>query len=169
MRTRAIVIVLMAAMAVYLVLMGQRAVWLISEGSLVSVLLGLGVLALPVIGVTVIVSEWRFGTAAERLGRQLAAEGWTPQDDPALAALPRRPSGRVDRAAAEQAFAVFAARVEQAPRDWRAWYQLAVAYDMAGDRPRGRRAMRQAISLGREQSEEGGPGDASGNAAGNAS
>ena len=33
--------------------------------------------------------------------------------------------------------------------DWRAWYAIAQAYDLAGDRNRGRKAMRHAIELER--------------------
>ena len=36
--------------------------------------------------------------------------------------------------------------VEDAPADWRRWYRLAVAYDVAGDRRRARAAMRTAIA-----------------------
>ena len=39
------------------------------------------------------------------------------------------------------------AEVEAAPDDWRGWYRLAHAYDLAGDRKRARSAMRQAIEL----------------------
>jgi Flp pilus assembly protein TadD len=38
--------------------------------------------------------------------------------------------------------------VEQSPEDWRAWFRLAHAYDVAGDRGRAREAMRKAIELG---------------------
>ena len=34
-----------------------------------------------------------------------------------------------------------------APQDWRGWYALAHAYDLAGDRKRARSAMRHAIDL----------------------
>jgi len=159
MRARGVVIVLMVAMAVYLVLLGQRAVWLIGQGGAVSVLLGVGVLILPFIGVTIIVSEWRFGASAERLGRALAQDGWTPEADPVLSTLPRRPSGRVDRTAADEVFAIYSARVESEPGDWKAWYRLGVAYDLAGDRPRARRAMRQAIALEKASARPGDHGE----------
>lgn len=149
-RTKGVVIVLMVAMAAYLLLLGQRAIWLIEQGTVVSVLLGVGVLILPVIGVTIIVSEWRFGASSERLARHLAQQGWTPESDPVLSSLPRRPSGRVERTGADEAFSAFSARVENTPEDWTRWYQLAVAYDLAGDRPRARRAMRRAIALEKE-------------------
>jgi len=40
-------------------------------------------------------------------------------------------------------------QVEAAPEDWRGWYRLGHAYDLAGDRKRARSAMRQAIELAR--------------------
>ena len=147
MRSKHVVVLLMAAMALYLLLLGQRAVWLISEGGVLPVALGIGVLGLPVIGVTILVSEWRFGSAAQRLAEQMAATGWTPEDDPALGDIPTLPSGRLDRAAARTAFDLVRADTEAAPDDWHSWYRLAVAYDLAGDRPQGRHAMRRAIEL----------------------
>jgi cytochrome c-type biogenesis protein CcmH/NrfG len=80
--------------------------------------------------------------ATQRLGEQLAAEGGLPADD-----LPRRPSGRVDRDAADAVFARRRAEAEAAPDDWRSWYRLGIAYDDAGDRRRAREAMRKAITL----------------------
>ena len=65
-----------------------------------------------------------------------------PVDD-----LPRRPSGRVDRAAADGMFADMRARVEERPDDWRSWFRLALAYDAAGDRTRAREAARHALAL----------------------
>ena len=115
---------------------------LVADGRPVFVLLGLGVLILPAVGAWVLLQEWRFGLAAERLARRLEAEGGLPVDD-----LPRRPSGRIKRAAADEVFALRRAEGEAAPEDWRCWYRLAVAYGDAGDARRGRKAMRRAIRL----------------------
>jgi Flp pilus assembly protein TadD len=76
------------------------------------------------------------------LGERLAAEGGLPADD-----LARRPSGRVERAAADEVFARRRAEAEAAPDDWRSWFRLGIAYDDAGDRRRAREAMRRAITL----------------------
>ena len=65
-----------------------------------------------------------------------------PADD-----LVRTPSGRVDRAAADAAFARRRAETEANPGDWRCWFRLAVAYHDARDTPRARRAMQHAIAL----------------------
>ena len=86
--------------------------------------------------------EWRFGRATQQLGEELAARGALPVDD-----LPRRPSGRPDRAAADARFAEVRTRVEADPDSWERWFELAVAYDAAGDRKRARAAMRRAIAL----------------------
>jgi cytochrome c-type biogenesis protein CcmH/NrfG len=100
--------------------------------------LGVAVLIMPLVGVWVVVAELRFGLATERLARQL--------DEPAPE-LRRTPAGRVDRAAADALFAECRRAAESAPDDWRAWFRLAEAYDLAGDRRRARAAMRRAIAL----------------------
>lgn len=86
--------------------------------------------------------EVGFGRRTTVLARDLEAEGSLPVDD-----LPRRPSGRVDRAAADVLFTQMRDEVEAAPDDWRGWYRLALAYDAAGDRTRAREATRHAIAL----------------------
>jgi len=141
-RTRAVVGILAAVLVLYFVLTAQRAWALLTSGDVVLTLLGLGVLILPIVGVWLLVAELRFGLATQRLGERLAAEGGLPVDD-----LPRRPSGRVERAAADAAFATRQAEAEAAPDDWRTWFRLGIAYDDAGDRRRAREAMRKAIAL----------------------
>jgi hypothetical protein len=141
-RVRGTVAVLVAVLVVYFVLTVQRAWTLLTSGSAVLALLGVGVLLLPVVGAVLVAAELRFGLASQRLGERLAAEGGLPADD-----LPRRPSGRVERAAADAVFARRRAEVEAAPEDWRSWFRLGVAYDDAGDRRRAREAMRRAIAL----------------------
>ena len=61
--------------------------------------------------------------------------------------LPRRPSGRIQRDAADALFAAVRAEVEDDPDDWRRWYRLARAYDYAEDRRRAREAMKTAVTL----------------------
>ena len=119
-----------------------RAVDLARTGSVAGYLLGLGVLLLAGVGGFLVAAEVAFGAGAERLGRQLATEGALPVDD-----LPRRPSGRVEREAADARFEIYKAEVEADPTDWRAWYRLGVTYGDAGDTSRGRRAVRKAIAL----------------------
>jgi hypothetical protein len=142
-RARNVALILTAALAVYLVLLADRAFALIATGSGVGIALGLGVLALPVLGVWVVVVTWRSGLQIQRLSRRLDAEGALPD----VSDLPRRPSGRVDRAAADAWFDERRAEVEASPDDWRVWYRLAYAYDIAGDRRRARATMRKAVEL----------------------
>jgi hypothetical protein len=137
---RSVAIGLVAVLAVYLGLVGWRGVLLVGTGEPVPVVFGLAVLVFPVVGLYVGWRELRFGFGTQRLARELARDGGLPVDD-----LPRRPSGRVDRDAADEAFSAYRAEVEAAPADWRAWFRLATAYDAAGDRRRARAAMRTAI------------------------
>jgi cytochrome c-type biogenesis protein CcmH/NrfG len=139
-----------ALAAVYLVLVGWRGVLLLAEGTPTTVLFGLAVIALPFVGAWVIWREIRFGLESQQMARQLEREGGLPVDD-----LPRRPSGRPDRAAADAAFEGRRAAVEAAPTDWRSWFRLGIAYDDAGDRRRARQAMRQARRLYRGISSRG--------------
>ncbi|SOD64670.1 hypothetical protein SAMN06297387_118123 [Streptomyces zhaozhouensis] len=126
----------------YLALAGHRAVLLIREGTWVTVALGVAVMALPLIGGWFLWRSFRFVLHANRLGRELDAEGGLAVDD-----LPRTPSGRIDRDAADEAFARRQAEVEERPEDWRCWFRLAVAYHDARDTPRARRTMEHAIAL----------------------
>ena len=142
MTARRTALVLAGVLVVYLVLVGWRGVLLVRTGDPVAVALGLAVLVLPVVAAVVVARELRFGVATQRMARELEADGGLPVDD-----LPRRPSGRVVREAADATFAGRRAEVEAAPEDWRAWYRLAVAYDDAGDRRRAREAMRYAARL----------------------
>lgn len=142
MRTKAVVAVLLVVLVFYAVLLGAKGVAFVRSGEPVAVVLGVGVLLLPVLGLGLVWREVAFGRRSAELASALEAEGGLPLDD-----LPRRPSGRVERAAADEAFEVRQAEVEQAPASWQAWYRLALAYDDAGDRRRAREAVRRAIEL----------------------
>jgi len=137
---KCVAVALSAVFVVYAALVGWRGVLLIAHGGVVPVLLGLAVVVLPLLGLYVVWRELRFGLATQTLARELEAAGELPVDD-----LPRRPSGRPERAAADAAFEHRKAAVEADPDDWKAWFALATAYDAAGDRRRAREAMRTAI------------------------
>ena len=141
MRAKQTAILLAVVFVAYAVLIGWRGVLLIKVGTPVSVVLGLAVLVIPFIGAYLVWREIQFGRQTELLARELEAAGGLPVDD-----LPRRPSGRVDRAAADEAFGRYKAEAEAAPDDWRVWFRLSTAYDAAGDRKRAREAMRTAIA-----------------------
>jgi len=143
-RTKAVVAALVVVFVFYAVTIGWRGALLVRDGRLVAVALGVGVLVLPVVSGWAVWREVRFGLASERLARELGAQGGLVVDD-----LPRRPSGRIDRAAADAAFEPLRRQAEQAPDDWRSWYRLATAYDAAGDRRRARAATRTALALHR--------------------
>ena len=140
MRTKAVIAVLVVVLVFYAVLIGAKGVAFIGSGEPVAVVLGVGVLLLPALGLALVWREISFGRRSAELAAALEAEAGLPVDD-----LPRRPSGRVDRAAADQAFDARQAEVESEPESWQAWYRLALAYDDAGDRTRARSAVRRAI------------------------
>lgn len=142
MKAKLVVAALVAAFVFYAVTIGWRGVLLVADGRPVAVLLGLAVLVLPLVAGYAIWRELRFGLSTERLARDLAERGALPVDD-----LPRRPSGRVDRAAADAAFDAFRRDAEAHPEDWAVWFRLGTAYDAAGDRRRARAAVRRAIEL----------------------
>ncbi|MET3803521.1 hypothetical protein ABIB25_000505 [Nakamurella sp. UYEF19] len=143
MKTRITVAVLTFALVVYFWLLGQRGFYLLETGTVVGISLGIGVLILPVIGVVLVVFELRFGAATARLARRLAQDDELPDDE----GLTRRPSGRIERASADAYFETVRTRVEADEGNWRLWYELGYAYNLAGDRKRARAAMRTAIEL----------------------
>jgi uncharacterized membrane protein YccC len=134
-------IVLAAIFVAYAVLLGWRGVLLIGTGDAVAIGLGVAVLIIPLLGAYLVWRELQFGRRTEALARELEAAGGLPVDD-----LPRRPSGRIDRPAADAAFGRYKAEAEAAPDDWRVWFRLSTAYDAAGDRKRARASMRTAIA-----------------------
>ena len=144
MSTRLVAFILATAVAVYLLFTLARSWVLIASGDPVPVALGVAVIVIPVIGAWVLYRELAFGMRTQQLGRELGAEGGLPVDD-----LPRTPSGRIERDAADARFAEYEQQVQHTPDDWRAWYRLAIGYDDARDRKRARAAMRRAITLHR--------------------
>lgn len=145
-RTQLLIAFMCVALVVYLVLLGRVAVAMIGSGRAAAVGLGLAVLMLPVIGLWAMIATLRAGFAHQRLARLIAADGMELD----TSALPRRPSGRIQRDAADELFATVRAEVQDYPDDWRRWYRLARAYDYAGDRRRAREAMKTALDLHRD-------------------
>jgi hypothetical protein len=131
------------ALIVYFVLLGRIAFALIGSGEAAPVGLGVALLGFPIIGLWAMVSTLRAGFAHQKLAR-LAKEQGLELD---VSALPKMPSGRVDRGAADTLFQSVKQEVEQEPGSWQRWYRLARAYDYAGDRSRAREAMRKAVDL----------------------
>ena len=131
------------ALIAYFFLLWRIAWAFISSGEAAAVGLGLALMILPFIGLWVLVATLRAGLAHQRLGRIIRDEGLELD----VSALPRMPSGRIQRAAADALFATVRAELEADPGNWRRWYRLARAYDYAGDRPRARETMKKAVHM----------------------
>lgn len=131
-----------ALLLLYIVVLGVRAVAFLASGTGVGIGIGLALVLIALLGAWALVLEFAFGLRSTRLVRRLRQEGALPGDD-----LPRRPSGRVDRAAAVAAFGRYRDEATADPEDWRAWLRLGLAYEASGDRRRARAAVRRAIRL----------------------
>jgi cytochrome c-type biogenesis protein CcmH/NrfG len=131
------------ALVVYLFLLGRIAMAFITSGSAAAVGLGLALLIFPLVGIWVMVSTLRAGLAHQRLARIVKDEGMELD----VSSLPRMPSGRIQREAADALFASVRDELENDPDNWRRWYRLARAYDYAGDRGRAREAMKKAVEM----------------------
>lgn len=129
-------------LALYVYAIWGRAQALMGTGEPVGVAIGVGVLVIPLLAVGLIAREWWLGVVVQRMADELATAGELPVDD-----LPRSPGGRIDRDAADAAFVLMRERVEAAPDSWKAWYNVAFAYDAARDRKRARAALRTAARL----------------------
>lgn len=115
-------------LALYVWLVAVRATALVTSGEPVGVVLGmLAFWVLPLLVVGLVAREWRL--AVDDGWRRARRRRRAPVDT-----LPRSPGGRIDRAAARDAFEDARAVVDTAPEDWRSWYHLAFAYDAAGAR-----------------------------------
>jgi hypothetical protein len=142
-RIQLLIAFLCVALVVYFVLLGRIATAFIVSGRLAAIGLGLALMILPLIGVWVMVSTLRAGLAHQRLARIIHDEGLELD----VSALPRMPSGRIRREAADVLFQSVREEVEREPDNWRHWYRLARAYDYAGDRARARETMSKAVEM----------------------
>ncbi|WP_176460505.1 MULTISPECIES: hypothetical protein [unclassified Rhodococcus (in: high G+C Gram-positive bacteria)] len=131
----------------YFFLLGQRGVTLIQNGGVASISLGIGVLLLPILGLWIVWATLKAGFDHQRLASRVHEEGLELD----VADLPRRPSGRIERDAADELFQQVKAEWEKDPDNWRNSYRLARAYDYAGDRGRARETMKRAVALERDE------------------
>ena len=131
------------ALIAYFFMLWRLAWMFISSGDVVAIGLGLAIMVLPFIGVWVLLATLKAGLAHQRLARIVREEGLELD----VGALPRRPSGRIDREAADALFAKVREELEADPDNWRRWYRLARAYDYAGDRGRARETMKKAVQM----------------------
>src|SRR6185503_8668966 len=133
------------ALLVYFAMLGRMALAFLSSGRPAAVGLGIALLILPVVGLWAMVSTLRAGLSHQRLARLVYDAGMELD----VADLPRMPSGRIQRDAADALFETVREELEQDPDNWRWWYRLARAYDYAGDRSRAREAMKKAVEMER--------------------
>ncbi|MFJ2368434.1 hypothetical protein [Microbacterium sp. NPDC087665] len=131
-------------LALYIVVVGQRAVLMLTTGEPIAIALGVALIVMPLIGAWALVKETQFGFAADRLGRELDAEGGMPVAETELT-----PSGRIARSDADPLIQRYAAEAAELPADWRARFRLGVVQDAAGRRKDARASIREAIRLSR--------------------
>jgi len=136
------VFIVLALFALYLGASVRSAARLIGTGSPLAVTLGVVVLGLPALGALILIREIVFGATTEAMAKELEAQGLLPEDK-----LPRRPSGRIVREAADADFVRYREEAEANPERWQSWHRLALAYDAAGDRSRARNSMKRAMRL----------------------
>ncbi|MEU1428449.1 hypothetical protein ABZ412_15375 [Nocardia sp. NPDC005746] len=138
---------LVLVLGFYFVLLGRIAFSLIGSGKPAAIGLGLGVLILPLLGVWIVGTSVRAAFAHQHLARRMHEEGGELD----VSELPRRPSGRIEKAAADELFEQVKAEFEADPQNWRTSYRAARAYDYAGDRTRAREMMKRAVDLERAE------------------
>lgn len=142
-RVQLLVGLMCLALFVYFAILARTATAMLRTGSPTAVALGVGVLAMPVVGVWAMFATLRAGVAHHRLARRAEAEGMELD----LEDMPRMPSGRIRREAADAVVQQVRREVDSHPGDWRRWYRLACAYECAGDRRSAREAMHAAVAF----------------------
>ncbi|GAA1072915.1 hypothetical protein [Tsukamurella spumae] len=134
---------LAVAMLLYIGLIGVWASMIAGRGGAANIGLAVGMVLVGVMGLWILWSVLRNGYAHQRLAAAAKALG----RDLDVSDLPKMPSGRVQRDAADALFAEVKAEYEADPDSWVNTYRLARAYDYAGDRSRARDWMTKAVSL----------------------
>jgi len=142
-RVKVLIAFMCLALLMYLAFLGRIAILLIASGSVAAIGMGLALLIMPFLGLWAMIATLRDGFAHQRLSRLIAEDGMELD----AGALPRRPSGRIERDAADALFHTVRAELDADPDNWRRWYRLARAYEFAGDRRRAREAMKTAVAL----------------------
>lgn len=126
----------------YLVAAFGSAVRFITAAEPLAKVIGVAALVIPLVGVWILIREVLFGARTQTMAGILESEGLLPEDN-----LPRTPSGRIVKSAADEDFVQYKEEVEANPESWKSWHRLALAYDASGDRKRARESMRTAIRL----------------------
>ena len=139
MRVRFAVALITAACGGYLSLSVWRASQFFSSDSVTARAIAIAVVGVVGVSLWLIAREIMFGFQISRMTKQARELD--------LDSLERTVDGRVSRTVADSFFAELQRTCEEQPDDWQAWYDLAVGYDLAGDRKRARGALRHALSL----------------------
>lgn len=142
MKAKTTAVILGVVLVIYLVITVGFGYAFVATGDGLAIGIGIGLWVLAVLGAWIIWREFEFGRRTQIMADQLEAAGELPPDT-----LPRTVGGRVDRAAADAEFGRMRVLVEQDPDSWKPWFNLASAYDAAGDRTRARETMRYAWEL----------------------
>ncbi|MFD3507003.1 hypothetical protein [Nocardia sp. NPDC058666] len=143
MKTVAVVAFMVVALLYYFIRLGGLAITYIVNHGFAGLALGIGMLLLPVVGIWILWATLSAAFGHQRLAKRIHEEGLEVD----TSELPRRPSGRIQRDAADALFAQIKTEWEADPDNWRSSYRLARAYDYAGDRGRARDTMRRAVAL----------------------
>ncbi|MEV6364236.1 hypothetical protein [Nocardia asteroides] len=146
----ALVAFMVLALVYYFVRLGGLAVGYIADGKPAGIVIGIGMLLLPIVGVWIVWTTLRAALDHQHLARRIDEEGLEID----TSQLPRRPSGRIERPAADALFEQIKTEWEADPDNWRSSYRLARAYDYAGDRSRARETMRRAVALEKLERED---------------
>ncbi len=125
---------------VYVAILGQHGLLLVSSGDPLQIVFGALILVFPVIAIFSIYREFKFGIAVEKLAKSLETKNEWP-----MFSFELRPSGRPTKESARLEFERVRKLTEADPDNWKSWFALGLTYDAAGDRPRARAAMREAI------------------------
>jgi hypothetical protein len=140
--TKFTVLFTLMLLALYTFTIGAQTFTLLPSDNPTAVAMGLVLILIPVIGIGGVIIEVRFGIQAEKLAKQVEAEGRWPLLD-----FETTPSGRPVKASALIVFDRIREESQKAEGDWHSWFNLSLAYDACGDRKRARASMRKAIKL----------------------
>lgn len=142
MKAKTIALILGVVLVIYLVITVGFGYAFVATGDGLAIGIGIGLWVLAVLGAWIIWREFEFGRHTQTMADRLEATGELPLDT-----LPRTVGGRVDRDAADAEFERMLELVDQDSNNWRPWFNIATAYDAAGDRKRARESMRHAWEL----------------------
>ena len=141
------VAIMSVTLLIFMVVLGIWAWGLIQTGDPVPVAVGIVLIVVGLLGLTILYKELSFASRASKLGDRLEAQGTFPSEP-----LDVMPSGRFYQEDGDKLFEKYAEEVKTSPEDWSAWFKLGLAYDAAGDRKRGIKAVRHALDLEKAQS-----------------